>query len=490
MPSLGHHIGRYEILGTLGAGGMATVLLARYCGPMGFWRPVAIKRLHESLARDPAFVSMLLDEARLGSQVRHPLVTEVVDLVAEDSEVCLVMQYVHGAALRALLDADSSPVPVSIAAAVLSDTLNGLHAAHEARDGNGLHLGIVHRDVSPHNLLVGADGFTRVTDFGIAKAVWRAQTTSDGQLKGKLAYMAPEQLGKAKVDRRADIFGASVVMWELLAGKRLFEGTDPDDLLARGSSWSPPGIGRADLPAELEQVVARGLAPDRSERFDSALQMAAAIERSCCPASRAEVAAWVERLAGGELARRASQLAEGTGSRDSSVSAAGISSAWKVAPDSATLPHAELDRERTPSGLGPTAMNSARPRPAPRRTAIVAALAAALAVFATISFAQLRSRHHADSDAPVHAAGPTPVLEPQRTAPAGQPAVMSSAPAIAATTAAPSAAAAPSTTQKDYPAPTRTSRPSKPSPAAPQPGCNPPYRTDDTGVKVYKVECL
>ena len=195
---------------------MATVLLARYRGPMGFWRPVAVKRLHEALARDPAFVSMLLDEARLGSQVRHPLVAEVIDLVTEGSEVCLVMQYVHGSSLRALLEVDSSPVPIPVAVAVLSDALNGLHAAHEARDTRGTLLGVVHRDVSPHNLLVGADGFTRVTDFGIAKAVWRAQTTCDGQLKGKLAYMAPEQLAKGRIDRRADVFGAAVVLWELL----------------------------------------------------------------------------------------------------------------------------------------------------------------------------------------------------------------------------------------------------------------------------------
>jgi len=478
-----NRIGPYEVLGTLGSGGMATVLLARYCGPLGFWRPVAIKRLHESLARDPAFVSMLLDEARLGSQVRHPLVAEVLDLVAEDSEVCLVMQYVHGAALRDLLETDSSPVPVSIAAAIMSDTLNGLHAAHEARDGSGASLGIVHRDVSPHNLLVGADGFTRVTDFGIAKAIWRAQSTSDGQLKGKLAYMAPEQLGKARVDRRADIFGAAVVMWELLAGKRLFEGTDPDQLLARGRTWTPPRLGRDDVPAELEQVVIRGLAPDPDQRFSSALDMATAMEAACHAAPRSAVADWLDRRASGDLARRASQLAAGRDSAASGVSADRISSGWKVAPDSATLPHVELARDRTPSGLGPMAADSVLPRSvASRRTAIVAALAAALAVFATISLAQLRSSRNTGA-APRDPAGGSAMTEPRRPA-SPEPVLSASAPPPETPVVAVSAAPPPA--RKEQPAPAHTTRTYKPA----APACNPPYRTDDAGVKVYKVECL
>jgi len=460
---------------------MATVLLARYRGPMGFWRPVAVKRLHEALARDPAFVSMLLDEARLGSQVRHPLVAEVIDLVTEGSEVCLVMQYVHGSSLRALLEVDSSPVPIPVAVAVLSDALNGLHAAHEARDTRGTLLGVVHRDVSPHNLLVGADGFTRVTDFGIAKAVWRAQTTCDGQLKGKLAYMAPEQLAKGRIDRRADVFGAAVVLWELLAGKRLFEATDPEALLAR-RSWVPPRMGRDDLPAGLEEAVLRGLAADPDRRFESALQMAEAIERACRPASRAAVAAWVERLASADLAGRASLL---DASSSGSV-APGISGAWRVASDSATIPNADASGDRTPSGLGPVATDSVLPRKAAtRQAAVIAALAAALAVFATISFAQLRSGARGGSAVTTgQGAGVATASAPaeQRPAPVDTPS------SIAQSAPPGSASANGSAMRPAPPPPARTTRPAK-APAV-RSACDPPYRTDDTGVKIYKVECL
>ncbi len=469
---------------------MATVLLVRYSGPFGFWRPAALKKLHEPLARNPAFVSMLLDEARLGAHVRHPLVTEVLDLVADEAGVCLVMQYVHGESLRTLLETGSAPVPVAVASAIVADALHGLHAAHEARGPDGTMLGIVHRDVSPHNLLVGLDGFTRVTDFGIAKAAWRAQSTVDGQLKGKLAYMAPEQLGRGSVDRRADVFGAAVVLWELLAGRRLFDSTDPDALAERGRSWKPPSIGRDDLPDGLEPVVLQGLAPARSKRFDSALQMAEALEHACRPAGRSEIASWVERMLPEGFAQRSALLARAQladGSDPESLSASG---AWKSSPDASTLPTVSQEHERTPSGLGPTAMDTRRPAARRPSTLLsVAGVSALVAAIATLSLDQCRSSNSAPSLAAGRVTEAPMIVSASARSP--EPAAVPSSMPVPVASSAPAASAI---APKD-PAPITAPRPVRaiaaPKPAVTSsPNCNPPYRTDESGVKVYKVECL
>src|SRR5688572_18113877 len=179
----------------IAAGGMATVHLGRLLGSAGFARTVAIKRLHPALAKDEDFVTMLLDEARLASRIRHPHVVPTLDVIAENDEVLLVMEYVQGESLSRLMRAvRPAPVPLPIAIAVGIQMLHGLHAAHEAKTEQGQNLHLVHRDVSPQNVLVGIDGIARVLDFGVAKAAHRAQTTREGQIKGKLSYMAPEQL--------------------------------------------------------------------------------------------------------------------------------------------------------------------------------------------------------------------------------------------------------------------------------------------------------
>ena len=209
---------------------MATVHLARQLGAAGFARIVAVKRLHERYARDPEFVAMFLDEARLVGRIRHPNVVQTLDVVAEKnadggSELFIVMEYVHGESLVRLLAAartKDEPVPLKIASAIMIGALQGLHAAHEAKSEAGQPLNIVHRDISPHNILVGIDGVARVLDFGVAKASERVSSTTKGEVKGKLAYMAPEQLNGGEADRRTDVFAAGIVFWEVLAGQRLF----------------------------------------------------------------------------------------------------------------------------------------------------------------------------------------------------------------------------------------------------------------------------
>src|ERR1700722_19538002 len=204
---------------------MATVHLGRLLGHVGFARTVAIKRLHPKFAQDPDFVSMFLDEARLAARIRHPNVVPTIDVVATSGELFLVMEYVQGESLARLVrisrDKDTLISP-NVVTTIMAAVLQGLHAAHEARDERGDPLGIVHRDVSPQNILVGTDGMARVLDFGVAKAAGRIQTTRDGQLKGKLGYMAPEQIQGREVDRRTDVYAAGVVLWEVLTRQRLF----------------------------------------------------------------------------------------------------------------------------------------------------------------------------------------------------------------------------------------------------------------------------
>src|ERR1700733_14777693 len=182
-------LGRYALYDEIAAGGMATVHLGRLIGPVGFSRTVAIKRLHQQYAKNPEFVAMFLDEARLAARIRHPNVVPTVDVVAMEEELFLVMEYIQGESLSRLFRAASvaaAPIPRSVAVTIMAGVLHGLHAAHEAKTEHGQPLDIVHRDVSPQNVLVGVDGVARVLDFGVAKAAHRVQTTQDGRIKGKL----------------------------------------------------------------------------------------------------------------------------------------------------------------------------------------------------------------------------------------------------------------------------------------------------------------
>src|ERR1041385_2717351 len=190
-------IGRYALFGEIASGGMATVHFGRLVGPVGFSRTVAIKRLHPQYAKDPEFVSMFLDEARLAARIQHPNVVTTLDVVALPNEVFLVMEYVQGESLSRLVKNTTKAgerMPWGHIVSVMAGMLHGLHAAHEAKSERREPLNIVHRDVSPQNVLVGTDGVARVLDFGVAKAAMRVGSTRDNQMKGKLSYMSPEQL--------------------------------------------------------------------------------------------------------------------------------------------------------------------------------------------------------------------------------------------------------------------------------------------------------
>jgi serine/threonine protein kinase len=310
-------VGRYTLYGEIASGGMATVHFGRMAGAVGFSRPVAVKRLHAQFAKDAAARAMFIDEARLVSRIRHVNVVPTLDVVATAGQLYLVMEYVQGESLARLMRAAwerYDQVPVPIALAILSHALHGLHAAHEATSESGAPLEIVHRDVSPQNILVGIDGIARVLDFGIARAAQRIESTGDSVLKGKIAYMAPEQFDDVEVTRRADLYSAGVVLWELLAGRRLFDKTDEVRMaiverLMRGAA-PLPSEHRGRIAPELDAVVMKALARDPSERFATAREMALALEKAGPLASPSEIGQWVEWSATEAIVEREQKIAE------------------------------------------------------------------------------------------------------------------------------------------------------------------------------------
>jgi len=300
----------------IASGGMASVHLGRLCAAVGFSRTVAIKYLHPHFARDSEFISMFLDEVRLVSRIQHPNVAAPLDVVLlEDSEeLFLIMEYIHGVTLARLLKsavAMNASVPPAISANIMSGALHGLHAAHEAMDEYGAPLHIVHRDVSPHNIMVGADGVPRVLDFGVAKAVSRIQSTQVGQVKGKVAYMAPEQMKQGPVDRRADIFAAGIVFWEALTLQRLFEVDNPVAAVSKvlTAPIDPPSTKNPHVSPALDSVTLKALHRDVNQRFQTAREFAEAIEEAIRVSTARKVGEWVVYLGGEDLARNSVRLA-------------------------------------------------------------------------------------------------------------------------------------------------------------------------------------
>jgi serine/threonine-protein kinase len=315
-PTAPRTVGRYSILGEVASGGMATVYLGRMDGPAGFSLIVAIKRLHALMAAEPEFTEMLRDEARLAGRVRHPNVVPIIDVVEEQGEISLVMEYVRGESLAGLMRMarrrGRAGAPPAIAIALLIGVLDGLHAAHEARGDRGEPLGIVHRDVSPQNVIVGTDGVARVLDFGIAKAAGRLHETLNGAVKGKAPYMSPEQVRGRELDRRSDVYAAAVVLWEVLTGRRLYAGPTHVAILTKvlDASAVPPSTIVDGLPPGLDAVILTALAKEPADRFATAKEFAIALETLVPPASPRLVSDWVLGLAAAAISARAEMESE------------------------------------------------------------------------------------------------------------------------------------------------------------------------------------
>jgi len=310
-----HVVGRYALYGRLAAGGMATVHLGRMMEMDGASRTVAVKRLHPQFCKDPEFVAMFIDEARLAARIKHPNVVETLDILTMGQELLLVMEYIRGECFSKLLRAarrKNLEPSIGVVGHIASGMLHGLHAAHEATDDRGEPLNVVHRDISPQNVMIDVDGAVKVLDFGVAKASARIQITRDGQMKGKLSYMSPEQLQGMPVDRRADVFACGVVLWEALTRRRLFVGEDASEVLRKilRDEVPRPSEFVPELTPEMDEVVLRALCKDPERRYQTAEDLALDIESVIGLASPSDVSAWIYSVAGEILTKRERLLQE------------------------------------------------------------------------------------------------------------------------------------------------------------------------------------
>ncbi|WP_428263837.1 protein kinase domain-containing protein [Haliangium sp.] len=277
-------LGKYELIARIGKGGMAQVYLARQRGPANFEKMVVVKTIHPHLAAQASFIDMLLDEARIAALLKHPCVVDIYDLGLDGDTYFIAMEYLRGEPLLSVLRAgrvNRRPLDVISLCRIIADVADGLHAAHELKDNAGHHLELVHRDVTPGNIVVLYNGQVKIVDFGIAKAQGRlADATDARKLKGKLGYVAPEQVKGQPADRRADIFALGVVMWESLTYRRLFRGSKPGTVLAAivKEPLQPPSSVRADVPPALDAICMKALARDPNQRYATAQDMYGDIE--------------------------------------------------------------------------------------------------------------------------------------------------------------------------------------------------------------------
>ncbi|MCC7538600.1 MAG: serine/threonine protein kinase [Deltaproteobacteria bacterium] len=300
---MGAEQGRYQVLFDLAAGGMGVVSVAQLRGEHGFRRTVAAKRIHGHLAADRRVYEQLVREARLAAQIRDPGIVQVHELVEQDGELLIAMELVEGTSLRELLvaiGARNELVPLAVAVRILAKVARALHAAHTTRDESGRPLGIVHRDISPQNVLLSFGGDVKVTDFGIATAVATSSAKTTG-VRGKPGYVAPEQLRNEPVDARTDVWALGVVGYEMLSGTRLFRGRNDLETIRLMLEAKVPRLDevRPDVPKELADAVARAISRDAWARWPTALDFARAIEGTLRPEWRAtgdDVAALVRRL--------------------------------------------------------------------------------------------------------------------------------------------------------------------------------------------------
>jgi eukaryotic-like serine/threonine-protein kinase len=497
--------GRYELHREIASGGMAKVHVGCQMGAVGFSRLVAIKRLHAQFADTPEFVAMFLDEARLAARVRHPNVVTTLDVVHEGEELFLVMEYVEGASLSGLvkaLRASGERIPVPLVSSIMSGVLHGLHAAHRATGPDGAPLGIVHRDVSPQNVLVGTDGVARVVDFGIALANVRLQTTREGQFKGKLAYTSPEQFTREeRVTAASDIYSAGLVLWELCAGRRAFQAASEAALLAKVLAATLPRIDEIApwVSPELAEVTHRAIEREPDARYATARDMALALERAVPPAPAHEVGAFVERAASESLQTRRQLIAE-------------IESRTSGDPGEASVRSGILDRSRV---AGPVGGGAPAPRPSepetrsthtistdptrvlPQRAWALraGALLAFTAVVVAVAFGArwLQQPDGALDAAAMRAAAPG--TEAANVASHAAPTPAPTAPQREATPTPAASETAPPATSAARPrssAATRAAPAAKgrAQPPASKDSCDPPYSTDANGIRRVKRACF
>jgi serine/threonine protein kinase len=408
-------LGKYQLLRKIASGGMGQVFLAREHGA-GIERLVVIKRVLPHLAQDEGFLEMFQEEAQLVAGLRHPNLITILEWAQVEGRYCLAMEYVQGEDVRRLdrfARGRGTPVPVGLALRIVAEAAAGLHYAHQACDAEGRPLQLVHRDVSPQNILVGFDGGVKVIDFGVAKAAGSTSNTATGVLKGKYPYMSPEQADGQPVDARSDLFALGVVLWELLTRHRLFKGES--DLmtlrLVRDCQVPPPSLLNPALPSGLDALVLRALAPTPAARFPDCGAFRLALEdflvQSQLSASNAHLSAWLRELYAERIANEANpaqldQLSEEADLDARSNASRSSSSGLPVQAPSRVPPAARPEFTRT---VVPEA---------PRRRArwAWAATGAGLALLAVGSAIILLRQQALISNLPVTVPAPPPLAQP------------------------------------------------------------------------------
>ncbi|MCU0661527.1 MAG: serine/threonine protein kinase [Myxococcota bacterium] len=283
-PAVLERVGRYNLIYILGKGGMATVYMGQASGLAGFEKLVTVKVIHPHLAQERSFVNMFLDEARLSALIQHPNVAAVQEVGEQDGLLYMVGEFVEGQSLKTVIDKAtqcSTRLSHPMAAYIASCVCDGLHAAHELADEDGRHLNLVHRDVSPPNMMISYQGFVKLIDFGVAQSRGRASHTDVGTIKGKMGYMAPEQLKGRSLDRRIDIFALGVTLYEVITGRHPFPGATGLERLNRiasGEYWPPRAV-EPSVDPELERIIVKAMAHRREDRFANAAEMADALRQ-------------------------------------------------------------------------------------------------------------------------------------------------------------------------------------------------------------------
>jgi len=468
-PRIPERVGRYEILMPIASGGMATVYLARPTGSSrGVDRNVALKLTHAHLRKEKEFAHHLVEEAKLAAGIHHPNVVAILDVGDDPLGIYLVMDYVDGDTLGNLshqAQKDGSGLSLAVGLRVVLDGLAGLHAAHELSGPDGTSLGLVHRDFTPQNILVGLDGASRLSDFGIAKAATSLGHTGTGVVKGKIAYMSPEHARGRPLDRRADVFSAGVVAWEVLAGRRLRESDTDVSLLLRVATEPAPSLAQIvpDIPPDVDRAIASALVLDRDHRCPTAQvffdRLKTAAEEAGLLASHEDVAREVRRILGAKLDRREQRLQESLARRTRQAGSA--SAQWEAATTAPRQPssgpwsslHTPLpadalvptDTTQIPSGQVATAENPATDsvlvqpsassaRPVAARLGIAVALGAVVAALIVAPILLFRSGpsdssgHEHPGTSPTLLPVPPPVAPPPSSAE-----ILPSAPAVAMT---------------------------------------------------------
>ncbi|HET9933721.1 MAG TPA: serine/threonine-protein kinase [Polyangiaceae bacterium] len=498
----------YVIGERLASGGMGSIHLGIKTGALGFQRVVAIKRLHPELATDPEFSARFKDEIRLTGGLTHTNIVQTLDVVEAADELMLVMECVEGETLAVLLGAArarGTVLALDLVSAVVTQALHGLHAAHESMDDAGRRLAMIHRDVSPHNIMINKDGVVKVLDFGIAKAALESHVTRAGHVCGKLAYMSPEQLRGRPLDRRVDVFSAGVVLWESLSGQRLFGDLSLSDAAAVQNvllkQVVPPSRFRSDVSPALERVVMRALAREPDQRFGTALEFAVALNAACPSAPPAALAQALTEYCGPRLERRAQLAANFRRELKSSTTSAPVAFAREPSDAPADSRESEtrdvggvvvLDDERRTSSLrqrwllgasvalsvvvaalGLRAFSSHR-KPEPRVVSTSAARPEVVPVVppsAPVEFevASVVERPLTIEQLPAEGASTQPIVEPPVTSPHAPIDTKPKRLPRARPSAEPTA-------------------PATPPPAEPQ--CSPPTYTDADGIRHFKPGCI